>query len=85
MSSAISARHSWARSLPDMAAMVPLLPAELDDWCGADADFDPGAEREALLAAQAQWRRTLPPGQDGMTGRSLELIARNEGLRAAAA
>ncbi|MDB5375319.1 MAG: hypothetical protein JWP04_3961 [Belnapia sp.] len=62
-----------------MATMVPILPAEAGDWLRLDAS----AETEALHTTLGTWRRVMQPNQDWMTGRMLDLIARNEMLRAA--
>lgn len=66
-------------ALLDMAAMVPVIPAEIGDWLG----FDPSEEAEAARGELSRLRRTVQPNQDWMTGRILDLIQRNEGMRAA--
>lgn len=72
-------------ALLDMAAMVPVIPAEVGEWLGIDLDADLGADMEAIQGGLTQWRRMVQPNQDWMSGRILDLIARNEGLRAATA
>lgn len=64
-----------------MAAMVPVIPGEVGDWLG----FDPSGDMEAMQGGLTRWRRMVQPNQDWMTGRILDLILRNEGMRAASA
>ena len=61
-----------------MAGLVPMIPGEVGDWMGFDA---PGT-MEGHRAGLRQWRRTVQPNQDWMSGRIMDLTARNEGLRA---
>ena len=68
-------------ALLDMAAMVPVIPAEAGDWLG----FDPSADMETMRGGLGRWRRMVQPNQDWMTGRILDIIQRNEAMRAAAA
>ena len=65
-------------ALLDMAALVPMIPAEVGDWLGHDVPVTLEAHRAGLR----QWRRTVQPNQDWMTGRMMDLTARNESLRA---
>jgi hypothetical protein len=65
-------------ALLDMAALVPIMPAEVADWMGFDV---PGA-METHRTGLRHWRRMVQPNQDWMTGRLLELTARNETMRA---
>jgi hypothetical protein len=65
-------------ALLDMASLVPMIPGEVGDWVGFDA---PGT-MEAHRVGLRQWRRTVQPNQDWMSGRMLDLTARNEALRA---
>lgn len=67
-----------AAALLDMAALVPVMPAEVADWAGFDA---PGA-MELHRSGLRHWRRTVQPNQDWMTGRLLDLTTRNETVRA---
>jgi hypothetical protein len=62
----------------DMAALVPVIPSEVGDWAGFDAPGDMESSRTGLR----RWRRTVQPNQDWMSGRMLDLTARNETLRA---
>lgn len=64
-------------ALREMAALVPLLPAESRDWVG----FDAPAEMEGHRAGLGRWQQALRPNQDWMTGRLLDRTARNEMLR----
>jgi hypothetical protein len=65
-------------ALLDMAALVPIIPGEVGDWVGFDAPGTMESHRSGLR----QWRRTVQPNQDWMTGRMLDLTSRNEMLRA---
>ena len=67
-----------AAALLDMAALVPVMPAEVADWLGFDA---PGV-METHRSGLRHWRRTVQPNQDWMTGRMLDLTSRNEAVRA---
>jgi hypothetical protein len=62
----------------DMAALVPVIPAEVCEWTAFDATGAMNAHRAGLR----RWRRTVNANQDWMTGRQMELVARNEVLRA---
>ncbi|MFZ4406289.1 MAG: hypothetical protein ACOYOH_03055 [Paracraurococcus sp.] len=73
-----AADHQRAAALLDMAALVPVIPGEVGDWVGFDAPGTMEAHRSGLR----QWRRTVQPNQDWVTGRMLDLTARNEMLRA---
>lgn len=68
-------------ALLDMAAMVPVIPAEAGEWLG----FDPSGDMETMRGGLGRWRRMVQPNQDWMTGRILDIIQRNEAMRAAAA
>ncbi len=76
----------WRSSQPEnrlnaaleMAALVPVMPAEVGDWCGFDAPGDMDATRGGLRT----WRRTVQANQDWATGRLME---RNEAIRTIAA
>jgi hypothetical protein len=65
-------------ALLDMAGLVPMIPGEVGDWMGFDAPGTMEGHRSGLR----QWRRTVQPNQDWMSGRIMDLTARNEGLRA---
>jgi hypothetical protein len=62
----------------EMAALVPVIPAEVGDWCG----FDATGEMDATRGGLRTWRRTVKAHQDWASGRLME---RNEQLRAMAA
>lgn len=62
----------------EMAALVPVIPAEVGDWCG----FDATGEMDATRGGLRSWRRSVRAHQDWATGRFME---RNEQLRAMAA
>ncbi|MDO9708785.1 hypothetical protein [Paracraurococcus lichenis] len=65
-------------ALLDMAALVPIMPAEVGEWLGTDM---PGL-LEVHRSGLRHWRRTVQPNQDWMTGRLLDTTARTEALRA---
>jgi hypothetical protein len=65
-------------ALADMAALVPVIPAEVCEWTSFDATGAMNLHRTGLR----RWRRTVNANQDWMTGRQMELVARNETLRA---
>ena len=62
----------------EMAALVPVIPAEVGDWCG----FDATGEMDTTRGGLRTWRRTVRAHQDWATGRLME---RNEQLLALAA
>ena len=66
-------------ALIDMAALVPVIPSETGDWLG----FDACGEMERMRGGLGRMRRMMQPNQDWMTGRILDLIQRNEAMRAA--
>ena len=68
-------------ALLDMAAMVPVIPAEAGEWLG----FDPSGDMETMRGGLGRLRRMVQPNQDWMTGRILDMIQQNEAMRAAAA
>ena len=64
-------------ALLDMALLVPVMPAEVRHWVGFDADLAMDRHRSDLRL----WRRTVRINEDWMSGRMLDLMARNERLR----
>lgn len=67
-------RHS---ALVDMAALVPVLPAEVGAWVGFDAAGEMEGHRDGLRRR----RRTVPLNHDRAPSRQQDLTARNEALR----
>jgi hypothetical protein len=65
----------------EMAGLVPMIPAEASEWVG----FDAAADMEHTRIGLRNWRRTVQPNQDWLTGRQLNLMPRYETLRALAA
>lgn len=65
-------------ALMDMASLVPVMPAEVSEWAGFDASGGMEVTRNGLRG----WRRRVGVHEDWITGRMLELIARNESARA---
>ena len=64
-------------ALLDMALLVPVIPAEVRRWVGFDADLAMDLHRTGLR----HWRRTVHTNEDWISGRRLNLMARNERLR----
>ncbi len=64
-----------------MAALVPVIPAEVRGWVGFDAAGDMDGHRDGLR----RWRRSVQLNQDWASGRHLDMTARNETLREACA
>lgn len=67
--------------LADLALLVPVIPAEVRDWLGFDAEGDMERHRSGLRT----WRRMVRTNQDWLSGRLLETPARGEALREACA
>jgi hypothetical protein len=62
-----------------MALLVPAMPTEAAEWAG----FDAAGRTEALREGLRLWRRAAPPADgSAAAGRTADLTARNEGLRA---
>lgn len=62
-------------SLWEMALLAPVMPREVEDWLGIQEDWDRPQRLRRLVRANDDWR----------SGRMIELVARNERLRARAA
>jgi hypothetical protein len=61
-----------------MANLVPMIPAEVENWFGFDATSDMEAYRSGLR----RWRRTVQVHEDWATGRIVDGTFRTEQLRA---
>lgn len=62
-------------TLWEMALLAPVMPREVEEWVGASDDWDRPTRLRRLVRANEDWR----------SGKMLELVARNERLRARAA
>jgi hypothetical protein len=72
-------RARGGEALHDMALLVPAMPTEAAEWAG----FDAAGRTEALREGLRLWRRAAPPADgSAAAGRTADLTARNEGLRA---
>jgi len=61
-----------ANTLWEMALLAPILPREVEDWFGIEEDWDRPTRMRRVVRANEDWR----------SGRMLDIIARNERLRA---
>jgi hypothetical protein len=61
--------------LMEMALLAPVLPREVEDWVGMQEDWDRPLRLRRLVRVNEDWR----------SGRTFEVVARNERLRARAA
>lgn len=59
----------------EMAMLAPVMPREVEEWLGLTEDWDRPTRLRRVVRANEEWR----------TGRMLEIVARNERLRARAA
>jgi hypothetical protein len=59
-------------ALWEMAFLAPVMPREVEEWLGIEEDWDRPARLRRLVRAREDWR----------SGRMLDLVARNERLRA---
>lgn len=64
-----------AGALWEMALLAPVMPREVEDWLGVAEDWDRPTRLRRLVRANEDWR----------SGRMIEIVARNERLRARAA
>jgi hypothetical protein len=62
-------------TLSEMAFLSPVMPREVEDWLDIEEDWDRPTRLRRLVRANEDWR----------SGRMLELVARNERLRARSA
>ncbi|MBR0661380.1 hypothetical protein [Neoroseomonas oryzicola] len=62
-------------ALWEMALLAPVMPREVEDWLGVTEDWDRPTRLRRLVRANEDWR----------SGRMIEIVARNERLRARAA
>lgn len=62
-------------ALWEMALLAPVMPREVEQWLGIAEDWDRPMRLRRLVRAQEDWR----------SGRMIEVVARNERLRAKAA
>jgi hypothetical protein len=62
-------------ALWEMALLAPVMPREVEDWLGVEEDWDRPARMRRVVRANEDWR----------SGRMLDIVARNERLRARAA
>lgn len=61
-----------AGSLWEMALLAPILPREVEEWTAIEEEWDRPARLRRMVRAKEDWR----------SGRMLEIVARNERLRA---
>lgn len=59
----------------EMALLAPVMPREVEEWVGIAEDWERPARLRRLVRANEEWR----------SGRMLDIVARNERLRARAA
>jgi hypothetical protein len=59
----------------EMALLAPVMPREVEDWVGIEEDWDRPTRLRRVVRAHEDWR----------SGRMLDIVARNERLRARAA
>lgn len=59
-------------ALWEMAFLAPVMPREVEEWLGIEEDWDRPTRLRRLVRAKEDWR----------SGRMLDLVARNERLRA---
>lgn len=62
-------------TLWEMALLTPVLPREVEEWVGIEEDWDRPTRLRRVVRANEDWR----------SGRMLDIVARNERLRARAA
>jgi hypothetical protein len=62
-------------ALWEMALLAPVMPREVEDWVGIEEDWDRPTRLRRVVRANEDWR----------SGRMLDIVARNERLRARAA
>jgi hypothetical protein len=62
-------------ALWEMALLAPVMPREVEDWVGIEEDWDRPTRMRRVVRANEDWR----------SGRMLDIVARNERLRARAA
>lgn len=62
-------------ALWEMAMLAPVLPREVEEWVGIAEDWDRPTRMRRVVRANEEWR----------SGRILDIVARNERLRARAA
>jgi hypothetical protein len=67
--------ESRAGALWEMALLAPVMPREVEEWLGIAEDWDRPLRLRRLVRANEDWR----------SGRMIEVVARNERLRAKAA
>jgi hypothetical protein len=58
-----------------MALLAPVMPREVEEWVGLTEDWDRPTRLRRIVRANEDWR----------SGRLLEIVARNERIRARAA
>jgi hypothetical protein len=59
----------------EMALLAPVMPREVEEWLGIEEDWDRPTRLRRVVRANEDWR----------SGRMLDIVARNERLRARAA
>ncbi len=59
----------------EMAMLAPVMPREVEEWLGIEEDWDRPTRLRRVVRANEDWR----------SGRMLDIVARNERLRARAA
>lgn len=62
-------------ALWEMALLAPVMPREVEEWLGIEEDWDRPTRLRRVVRANEDWR----------SGRMLDIVARNERLRARAA
>ena len=62
-------------ALWEMAMLAPVMPREVEDWLGIEEDWDRPTRLRRIVRGNEDWR----------SGRMLDIVARNERLRARAA
>lgn len=62
-------------ALWEMALLAPVMPREVEEWVGLTEDWDRPTRMRRIVRANEDWR----------SGRLLEIVARNERIRARAA
>jgi hypothetical protein len=71
---------AWrGHALAEMAGLIPVIPREVRDWSREGTEWTEGGSRHANLARR---HRYVLAREDWRTGRSVDVLARNERLRA---
>lgn len=71
---------AWrGHALAEMADLIPVIPREVRDWSGEGSEWDESGSRHAAMARR---HRYVLAREDWRSGRMMDIVARNERLRA---